>query len=281
MNLLGKASQLSSLPILNKLAPSATLFPSDKELEGYLKCQRLALKAAKEIAKELQPGWTEKRAAKMLETYLRDEGVEAFFHFPFAWWGDRSKFVGVKHYYSYLPSDRVLQENEPFILDVAPILNGFIADIGYSGCLGVPSEEWLAGQNFLFNLREAIPDLFTSKNSGGDVWNDIDSMIVEAGYENIHKKYPFSVLGHRVHKAPKNFGQMRFIHFGWQSYWAFSARGIFGQLLNQNFSGDLNGLWAIEPHIGTSSFGAKFEEILCVKDGKAFWLEQEMSRESW
>ena len=49
----------------------------------------------------------------------------------------------------------------------------------------------------------------------------------DAGYDNIHQNYPFSVLGHRVHeRTPTAFGG-RMLHFGWQAYWS-SARYFFG-----------------------------------------------------
>ena len=94
-----------------------------------------------------------------------------------------------------------------------------------------------------------------------------------AGYNNIHQKYPFSVLGHRVYETNERFGSLKLLNFGWQSFWALASRGIFGQLLNANHEGDLTGLWAIEPHIGTQTFGAKFEEILIVEPHRVKWLE--------
>src|SRR5262249_60087328 len=37
------------------------------------------------------------------------------------------------------------------------------------------------------------------------------------------------------------------------------------------------GLWAIEPHLGGTGFGAKFEELLVVEPGgRAFWLDDDL-----
>jgi hypothetical protein len=66
------------------------------------------------------------------------------------------------------------------------------------------------------------------------------------------------------------------LNFGWQSYWEFLSRGLFGQLLNAHYEGKLEGLWAIEPHIGGPGFGAKFEQLLWVQDGKAEWLGESL-----
>jgi hypothetical protein len=81
-----------------------------------------------------------------------------------------------------------------------------------------------------------------------------------------------------VHRVKSEAALPALVNFGWQSYWEFLSRGLFGQLLNGNFAGDLTGLWAIEPHLGTTgpcAFGAKFEEILVVEGGKAHWLATE------
>lgn len=38
----------------------------------------------------------------------------------------------------------------------------------------------------------------------------------------------------------------------------------------------MQGLWAIEPHIGAQGFGAKFEELLVVEPDRAFWLDDDV-----
>jgi Xaa-Pro aminopeptidase len=272
MSALNRAlSAFPSIPGLHWLSPSAPSLPSAATLSGYLEAQELALCAAQKVASLVRPGWTEKQAASLLDTYLHDCGVRSFFHKGFAWFGDRTRFAGVTKYAQFAPSDRVLRENEVFILDVAPILHGFICDIGYSSCYG----ENLAfdkAQIFLTKVREAIPALFSPGATGQSVCESVDGLIRSSGYEAIHHLYPFSVLGHRVHQGVSESGNVSFLGFGWQSYWEFLSRGLLGQLLNKDYRGQLDGLWAIEPHLGTKDFGVKFEEILVVEQGRARWL---------
>ncbi len=267
-----RASQVMSLPIVEYLSPGGNVPSSAEALEGYLRCQRLSQKAANEVAGLIQEGWTEIQAAQLLKTFLMDSGVRAFFHHPFVWFGERTRFDGVQNYAQYGPSKRCLLPGEVFILDAAPIYHGYVADIGFTSSLG-ENIELNRAKEFLSQLRNEIPKLFNSAPTGSDVWKVIDQKITEAGYSNIHKRYPFSVLGHRVHETNESFGFLKFLNFGWQSYWAFASRGLFGQLLNSNYTGDFKGLWAIEPHIGTSNFGAKFEEILIVEPNRIKWLE--------
>lgn len=253
--------------------PSFVTVPTGEEQEGYLRAQRLAFRAVKEISGLLAEGWTEVQAAKMINTYLRDAGVSAFFHQGFAWFGERSGFEGMRKYQDFMPSSRVLLPGDAYILDVAPIFRGFACDIGYTGSLG-PNPDVERAIAFLKTLKEDIPHKFQDRVPGSEIWKWIDKRIVDAGYANAYVKYPFSVLGHRIHRVPEWAPKFQLLNFGWQSYWSLASRGLFGQLLNQDFSGNLTGLWAIEPHLSGKNFGAKFEEILVVTETEAFWLDK-------
>lgn len=269
--ILNWASKINDLPLISKISPSGMRAHTPQEQQGFANSQALAQRCAEEVASLIQIGWTELQTAQLMETWLRDHGVRTFFHKPFVWWGDRTRFVGVKNYWDYLPGQRVLCEGEVFILDVAPVVDGFISDIGFSGRMG-EHPKYDAAIHFLEQLRVEIPALASDQAKAPHLWQQLDETIRGAGYDNIHATYPFGVLGHRLHKTR---GRMdaSLIHFGWQSYWELLSRGLFGQLLNADFQGSLDGLWAIEPHIGGKDFGVKFEEILVVENGSARWLD--------
>jgi len=267
------ASKLRSLPLLSLLSPDPRRELTQENFLGFYKAQTRALDAAKEIASHITEGWTEKQAASFVNSYLHDTGVKSFFHHAYAWFGERTRFSGINRrmYHQFMPSSRRIKEGEVFILDVAPIVDGFVCDIGYTSSLGENVQLEVA-QKFLQDLRAEVPVLFEAKRPGSGIWDVIDQKIRDSGYDNIHKLYPFSVLGHRIYRSGEKHGHLKLLNFGWHSYWSLSSRGLFGQLLNHKFEGDLEGLWAIEPHIGSAGFGAKFEEILVMKDGKAQWL---------
>lgn len=268
-----QASKVSSLPFLNFVSPAAPAILGERARYGYLACQRLAYAAVKEVAALLQDGWTEQQTAALIDTYLKDHGVRSYFHKPFVWFGERTRFDGVRNYAQYSPSRRVVRENEIVILDVAPVLGGYTADIGYTCALGL-NPELEKFQQYLLTLRAEIPNLFLELGRGGAVWNALAQKISAAGFENIHQLYPFSVLGHRVHEKMPRGLPVSVLNFGWQSYWSLLSRGLFGQLLNADHEGTLQGLWAIEPHIGIPGAGAKFEEILVVEKDRVYWLEE-------
>lgn len=248
--------------------------------EGFKRVQRLAYESVQVVGRELQEGWSEKQAAELIKTYLKDHGVKSFFHEPFAWFGDRSRFDGIdrRKVYQFNPTKRRLNIEEPVILDVAPILDGYIGDIGYSLCLQ-PHNQLKKAQSFLKQLRKYIPKLFNQHPHQGQlIWKTIDEKIKEAGYDNIHKIYPFEVLGHRVERVPfSNWALKTPLRFSLHSFWQVLSGGLYPQLLSRHHKGSMTGFWAIEPHIGRPGFGAKFEEILVVDEHKgAYWLDEEV-----
>lgn len=253
-----------------------------QELEDFKRAQDLAYEAALKVQKLMCEGISEKETSDLLYTYLSDSGVKAFFHKPFAWFGDRSRYQDFKSNLQFLPTNRRLIKGDVVILDVAPILNNCVADIGYTFVFDEkPNEESLKARELLLKFRKDLPQMFMSDLSTKEIWHKVDQEIKERGFENIHKMYPFSVLAHRVRRVP--FGNLPgiTIPFGWQSIWSLSIRGLLPDLLGPKHTGNKKGLWAIEPHLGGSGFGAKFEEILVVdedKDGKinAYWLSDDV-----
>lgn len=250
-----------------------------QDLEGFRHVQRLAYESVIEIGKLIQVGWTEKQAADMIGTYLKDKGVKAFFHEPYAWFGDRTRFDGINrlHYSDFNPTHRRLQENDVAILDVAPIVDGYIGDIGYTISLKKNTQLEKA-MTFLRQLRKEIPALVDQNfGNGGKFWTLIDGKIKKGGYDNIHQIYPFHVIGHRLKRVPlSNFALKTPFRFSMHSFYQIFSSGFTSELWNAKHKGTLEGLWAIEPHIGWSGAGAKFEEILVVTEKESYWLDDEV-----
>ena len=247
-------------------------------LEGHRRAQRLAYDAVEHVATLLKPGMTEREAAQLLEGYLRDHGTERYLHRAFAWFGDHARFDGYAGYGDYHPSERRLEVGATAILDVSPIVDGFIGDVGYAVSLEENRELELA-KEFQLELRAEIPKLFMSTLTPAEIWAEVNRRIVAAGYDTIHAKYPHCVLGHRVFRVkPKSGASTR---FGWRSFgwFSFDTNMAFLKMgpsaaLSPEHVGKKLGLWAIEPHIGWHGGGCKFEEILVVEKSRCYWLDE-------
>ena len=92
----------------------------------------------------------------------------------------------------------------PFILDMAPVYEGFTADIGYSGCLGLnPVHDRLLAD--LEAHRELILREVRERRPLREIYEDVDRLMARQGYANRHRAYPFGVIAHkvdRVRRAP-------------------------------------------------------------------------------
>ena len=253
--------------------PQAT----QEALRGFLRAQRLAYAAVEHVAAQLRPGITEREAAALLEGYLRAHGTERYLHRPFAWFGEHSRFDGYAGYADYHPSDRALQPGDAAILDVSPIVNGYIGDVGYTVTLA-DNPEVDRARAFLLQLRSDLPGLFAGPMTPAQIWAEVNQRILAAGYDTVHAKYPHCVLGHRVFRVKPRTG--RSLRLGWRAFSWFSLDTNLAFLrmgpaaaLSPEHQGKKLGLWAIEPHIGWPGGGAKFEEILVVEEHRSYWLD--------
>lgn len=267
--------------------------PSAIDLAGFRAAQRLAFDCAQTIHAQLKPGMTEREVATMMKKWLADNGATDCLHEPFAWFGERTAFRGLIAVNAlrgfnpaFFPSGKKLEVGMPFILDCAPTLNGYTADIGYSGALG---ENPVADQlmDDLAAHRQMILAQIKERRLMSEVSQSVDALCVKQGVEPRHHAYPFAVLAHRVEKLPEQpiapkfsvgrFGIRGVLSLGrdvvsgfrenWSPVWSSHQRSAHPPV---------PGLWAVEPHLGFRGVGAKFEELLVITEDDAFWLDDDV-----
>jgi hypothetical protein len=265
---------------------------NEHDLQQFRAVQRLAYQCAQSIAGELKPGISEKQAAALMKTWLQDHGVRDWFHQPFAWFGPRTAFKGfdgLRHLggfnLAFYPGKTQLEEGMPYILDCAPTLGAYTADIGYSGALG---ENLLLErlQDDLMAHRQLIVALVKQRRPLAEVSQAVDRLCAAQGTLPRHKAYPFEVLAHRVEKLGERDSSLSIARFGlrniltltrnalltgrregWSPLWSSHSRSEHAPT---------PGLWAVEPHLGFRSVGAKFEELLVVSEDDAYWLDDDL-----
>lgn len=264
---------------LTKEAPLAA-----HQLDGFRRAQQLAYACAEAVAPTLDEGVTEVEATERMLTWMGDHGVRDYFHRPFAWFGDRTAFAGFRVPLQFFPTGRRLTSGMAFILDVAPVVDGFTADIGYSGALGTnPMQELvMAG---LEAHRTLVVDAINDGRTLRQVYDDVDRLIARQGFTNRHRAYPFGVIAHRVGTVGDGPAPS-IAHFGLRSLRGLARdvrvgrRGGWSPLWGPTRLSDhaaTPGLWAVEPHLGFRGVGAKFEELLVVDhDGTARWLDDDL-----
>ena len=260
----------------------------ESDLREFATLQHLAYEAAESVGAGLREGMTERDAVKMMEQWLAGRGVNQYFHAPFAWFGDRTAFTGFRLPTQFFPSGRKLQEGMPVILDIAPIRDGYSADIGYSMAFG-ENRALDRMKDDLEVFRGRILEFVMEERTMSEIYIEVDRLIAKMGYHNCHYKYPFHTLGHKVGRMPLRWApsirvgrfDLRSLHYLNMQFLKSVLPGGDGRnpIMNSERSADVRaepGLWAIEPHIGRDGVGAKWEEILVVTDSRAYWLDDDL-----
>ena len=258
---------------------------SAADLDGFRATQQLAYGCATAVEAMLEPGITERETARRMRWWLQAQGVKDWFHLPYAWFGDRTSFQGFRVAAQFLPTGRRLEPGMPYILDCAPVVDGYTSDIGYAGCLG-DNPTWWRMVDDLAAYRSLIVEQVRARTPLRDVYRAVDALIAEQGYENRHRIYPGAVIAHRVWRLDSRLPRLRLARFGIRSLYRLQGElrearrvGRASPLWNGGEASNhpaTPGLWAVEPHIGLGGIGVKFEEILVVTEDDAFWLDDDL-----
>ena len=264
---------------------AGTVLTDPAALGKFRAVQQLAYAAAESVGKSLEPGVTEKQAIQRIREYLLERGVQDWFHTPFAWFGDRTAFSNFWTPLKFFPTQRRLEEGMPFILDCAPVRDGYIADIGYAGCLGTnPIYEQL--MHDLAEYRSLIVTRVRDAAPLRQIYRDVDALLARHGYDNRHQVYPGRVIAHQVGRVHSRLPKFIVAGFGIRALQTLVSDLIVERMHHRSplwADGEISnhpatpGLWAVEPHIGFRDVGVKFEEILVVPpSGDAYWLDDDL-----
>ena len=260
---------------------------SAAELARFRDYQRRSYAVLEEVGAGLAPGDSEREATRRLHRGLRAAGAQAYFHVPVALFGERTSYPGDFGALGALPTDRRLAAGEPIILDAAPIFDGYTVDTSLAlrhGEAGVPR----ALDQALAELRAAICAQVNAGHTMRAITRAVDRDLTARGLHNCHRKHIGAVLGHRVTRETRPYLRGRAV---WglaprQVAWflartAQAARGRPQLTPNWNHTrhcdcAPQDGLWAIEPHVAAGGVGAKFEDLLVIEHGRAYYLDDDL-----
>jgi Xaa-Pro aminopeptidase len=244
---------------------------------------------------------TELDTANLMRQYLAERGVERYFHGPFVWFGERTMLSPHWSDAEFLPTAKALQSGMPLILDVAPIVDGYAADIGYATAFGThPLLERLT--NELAEIRDLIPLRINQGVAMDQIYKEIDQWTSKRGYVSCHHHYPAGVIGHLVgftsslpnatshypsegmastdddRALAQGFGEsaVRFLLGRKSQAKQIPSDSPYWNSRKESAHRPSVGVWAIEPHFGTHGVGVKFEEMLVVTADTCYWLDDDV-----
>jgi Xaa-Pro aminopeptidase len=278
---------------------------SAADLDRFRRVQRLAYDMALRVESQLQVGITEIEACTLVAAAQTECEVIQVFHDPYVLFdvrtvlatgpdaapshgraGDRPSSSGMSASTDLVPTDQVLREGAPFIVDLAPVAHGVSSDIAYSCVLGTNPvfDELDAG---LARIRSFLRDGIAARTSMLTLYHELDERLAARGWESCHHRQADRALGHLMFPLEHETDRPTPLP-GWGTVAAekLLAAGIDAldhgtcyPLWNDSSFTDYPatpGLWAIEPHIGLDGVGVKFEELLVVTNDDAYWLDDDL-----
>jgi hypothetical protein len=175
------------------------------------------------------------------------------------------------------------------VLDAAPIVGGFPADFAYSGlaagALPERAAEHAALLQRLTDIKRELLAWARDTASSRALCEHVSRAIASAGLDVVHTRYPAQVLGHTLEGFPNWCSSAPRIGSGFQlpllltyatGMLLHHLAGAPYPFLNAGAPGRPQGLYAVEPHLGQGTQGAKFESVLLVDGDETRWLDPEL-----
>lgn len=206
-----------------------------------MNAQEIAIQACQKSKKYLVPGISEKDFSKKCEEIMYSLGAEGLWYPMLVNFNTNSIYCTRGN---HLPSDEViLQDSDIVLIDFSPMLKGRWGDY---------SETIVVGGDKTFNkLVEDAKSIFEQTYSYaeecktvGELFQYCNELIQKTEYKLLD---PYGNIGHSIEDYENQ------------------DKRIF--ICPENANVLLKGKrWAIEPHIGVGGFGAKFENVITLKE---------------
>jgi len=260
---------------------------SDTQLEQFRRWQAVSYDVLGEVVARLAAGVTERDATRWAMKAYRREGSDRFFHLPVALFGERTTLPEPWTTESFWPTDRMLQPGDPVVLDASPIFGGYVVDTSMSVCLD-PSPVHAEAMTDDLAYRATILDAVRAGATFREIAQTVDADLTGRGDRNCHQLHPEAVLGHRAvlitdpaAVPPPDPSGFDTTVLGWfiEGIVAAQDRGTPSPTWNDRPTSDHRpapGLWAVEPHLARGEVGVKWEELLVIEGGDAYWLDEDV-----
>ncbi|MCX7911872.1 MAG: Xaa-Pro peptidase family protein [Dehalococcoidales bacterium] len=210
-----------------------------EEIEFIRKAAAIADGAYMEAAGLIRPGLTEKEIAWALEKATRERGSETLPFEIIVASGARSALPHAK------PSDKVVEEGEPVVIDMGARYRGYACDMTRTVCAGRPDETFMKVYTTVLKAQEAAINTIRAGMMGKEADGIARGLIEQAGYG---EAFGHS-LGHGVGLAEHELPRL-----------SFSSE----ELLQEGM------VFTVEPGIYISGWGGvRIEDTVVLKDGRA------------
>ena len=162
------------------------------EIELITRAAEISDKAFHHIEAIIHAGMTENEAAWELEKFMRENGSEAL---PFEIIVASGPNAALPH---IRPSQRIMQEGEPVVIDIGARVNGYSSDLSRTICPGTPDDTFKKIYDTVLGAQLTVTAIIREGITGDEADRLARTVIEEAGYGEAFGH----ALGHGVGLAP-------------------------------------------------------------------------------
>ncbi len=167
------------------------------EIEALEAAVDLGDAAFADVARRVEPGWTEKQVAWEIERYAREHGAEGL-SFPTIVaagpWG------AMPH---AQPRDQALEEGDGVVIDMGVNLDGYMSDLTRTVYLGEPDDKFKQVYDIVLAAQLTAEELVRPGMTGGEAHMLAHRVIEEAGYGESFGHGLGHGVGLQIHESPR------------------------------------------------------------------------------
>lgn len=186
-----------------KLKPTADVIKTlrackdETEIEKIRAVVKLTDDAFSHLLKQIRVGMTEKQAAWVIESYMREHGAERMAFDPIVASGPNAALPHAE------PSERQLQTGEPITIDMGAQMDGYNSDMTRTITLGHATEKFNEIYGIVLKAQLAVEKKARVGMNGKQVDRIARRIIDKAGYEKEFGHGTGHGVGRVVHEFPR------------------------------------------------------------------------------
>ncbi len=150
-----------------------------------------------DVAKRIEPGWTEKKVAWEIEKYVRENGGDAISFDTIVGGGP---WGAMPHAF---PRDNKLKQGEGIVIDMGVALDGYMSDLTRTIFLGEPDDTFKKVYDIVLAAQQTAIELVEEGMTGEDAHMLAHTVIEEAGYGDDFGHGLGHGVGMQVHEGPR------------------------------------------------------------------------------
>jgi Xaa-Pro aminopeptidase len=179
------------------LVESLRIFKEPEEVAALQKAVDLGDAAFTDVARRIEPGWTEKQVAWEIEKYIREHGGDGLSFDTIVAGGP---WGAMPHAY---PRDRKLEPGEGVVIDMGCDVNGYMSDLTRTIFLGKADDHFKKIYDIVLTAQLTAETMVKPGMTGEECHLIAHNVIEAAGYGETFGHGLGHGIGLQVHEAPR------------------------------------------------------------------------------